>query len=96
MHDVAMKLVKCFAIGLGKDESYFDSWFQDECSSVFRAIHYEPREGNFNEQKEEIHLSAEHFKLVTPEHTDSGFITLLSTFMYPGLQVLIDGEYKSI
>ena len=35
-------------------------------------------------------------KLVTPEHSDSGFVTLLSTFMYHGLQVLIDGEYRSI
>ena len=85
MHDVAMKLVKCFAIGLGKKETYFDSWFQDECSSVFRAIHYLPRDTDFENQKEEIRLSADHFKLVTPEHNDSGFITLLSTFMYPGL-----------
>ena len=36
------------------------------------------------------------FKLVTPEHCDSGFVTLLSTFMYHGLQVEIDGEYRSI
>lgn len=85
MHNVAMKLVRCFAIGLGKEESYFDSWFKDECSSVLRAIHYKPREGDFSGQQEEIRLSAEHFRLVTPEHTDSGFITLLSTFMYPGL-----------
>jgi len=35
-------------------------------------------------------------KLTTPEHSDSGFITLLTTFGYPGLQVLMDGEYKSI
>ena len=96
MHTTAMRLVKCFAIGLGKNEDYFNSWFEKECSSVFRAIHYNPREGNFDNQKEETRLSAEHFKLVTPEHTDSGFLTLLSTFMYPGLQVLIDGEYKSI
>ncbi len=35
-------------------------------------------------------------KLTTPEHADTGFMTLLTTFGYPGLQVLIDGEYKSI
>ena len=35
-------------------------------------------------------------KLTCPEHADTGFITLLSTFNYPGLQVEIDGEYKSI
>ena len=48
MHTTAMKLVKCFAIGLGKNEDYFNSWFEKECSSVFRAIHYNPREGNFD------------------------------------------------
>lgn len=33
---------------------------------------------------------------MAPEHKDSGFLTLLSTFMYPGLQVEIDGEFRSI
>jgi len=33
---------------------------------------------------------------VTPEHADSGFITILSTFMYPGLEVEINGEYRPI
>jgi isopenicillin N synthase-like dioxygenase len=35
-------------------------------------------------------------KLVTPEHADSGFVTLLNTFMFQGLQVEINGEYKSV
>jgi isopenicillin N synthase-like dioxygenase len=48
MHDVAMKLVKCFAIGLGKEENYFDPWFKDECSSSFRVIHYLPRDTDFD------------------------------------------------
>ena len=34
--------------------------------------------------------------MTTPEHCDSGFITLLSTLGYPGLQVLIDGEFKDV
>ena len=75
MHKLALQLISCLAVGLGKRADYFDSWFKDECSSVFRAIHYNPRgeqQGN---------------RLVTPEHADSGFITLLSTFMYPGLEV---------
>ena len=41
-------------------------------------------------------MKKDDIKLVTPEHTDSGFITLLTTFMYPGLQVEINGEYRSI
>ena len=35
-------------------------------------------------------------ELVTPEHADSGFITLLSTFMFQGLEVEINGEYLPI
>jgi len=85
MHDLALNLIKCFAIGFGKSEEYFYGWFEKECSSVFRAIHYLPRDCILKSQKEETKLSEENFRLVTPEHTDSGFITLLSTFMYPGL-----------
>ena len=41
-------------------------------------------------------LSEESLKLITPEHSDSGFITILSTFGFPGLQVLYKGEYQSV
>jgi len=34
--------------------------------------------------------------LVTPEHCDTSFLTLLSTFGNHGLQVEIDGVYRSI
>ena len=51
-----------------------------------RAIHYKARDRS----KEYKSI------LATPEHADSGFITLLSTFGYPGLQVEIDGIYRSI
>ena len=92
MHALALKLLSCLSIGVGKSANYFDPWFKDECSSVFRAIRYEPRKNG----GAGLDLKTEELKLVTPEHTDSGFITLLSTFMFQGLQVEIDGEYKSI
>lgn len=42
-------------------------------------------------------LSSEELKFTTPIHTDSGFLTLLSTFNYHGLQVDIGaGNYKSV
>lgn len=90
MHDLAMSLIRSFAEGLGKDKHYFDPWFKDESTAVFRGLHYKPRPSdvildNPNDQK-----------LVAPEHSDSGFITLLTTFMYPGLQVLLEGEYRSV
>jgi len=32
------------AIGLGKEDNYFDPWFKNYCSSTFRTIHYLPRD----------------------------------------------------
>ena len=91
MHNLARTLISCLAIGLGKKGDYFDPWFKDECSAIMRGIHYTPREEN-----SDLELSEQERKLVTPEHTDSGFITLLSTFMFPGLEVEINGEYQPI
>lgn len=88
-----MKLISYVAIGLGKDRDFFKPWFAGECLSTFRSIHYLPR--GMSGAKSDL-LSEEDFKLTTPEHADSGFITLLTTFGYPGLQVLMDGQYRSI
>ena len=91
MHSVALKTLRSLSSSLGKSSNYFDPWFKDECSSEFRAIHYKPREAGKGHT-----LSQDEHRLVTPPHTDSGFVTLLSTFMYKGLQVEIDGKYRSI
>jgi isopenicillin N synthase-like dioxygenase len=90
MHDLAISLIRSFAVGLGKNKNYFDPWFKDESTAVFRGLHYLPRPSSV------ILDNPDHQKLVAPEHTDSGFITLLTTFMYPGLQVLLEGEYRSV
>jgi isopenicillin N synthase-like dioxygenase len=50
MHRLSLLVISCMSIGLGKSAHYFDPWFKDECSSTFRAIHYKPREGKFEEQ----------------------------------------------
>lgn len=77
-------------MGLGKNADYFDSWFAEECSSVWRGIHYKPRPAD--QLLDDARLS----KLTAPEHRDSGFITLLTTFMYPGLQVEYDGKFRDV
>jgi isopenicillin N synthase-like dioxygenase len=42
-------------------------------------------------------LPPDELRLTTPIHTDSGFLTFLSTFGYPGLQVDVgEGVYKSV
>ena len=88
-----MRLISYMALGLGKDKDFFKPWFENECLSTFRSIHYLPR--GTSGARSDL-LSEDDFKLTTPGHCDSGFITMLTTFGYPGLQVLMDGEYKSI
>lgn len=86
LHDLSLRLVSALAVGLDKPVNYFDDWFRQECSSNIRLLHYLPRDPT-KEYKS---------RLVAPEHSDSGFITLLTTFGFPGLQVEIDGSYRSI
>lgn len=82
------------AEGLGKSPDFFDPWFKKECSSCIRGIHYLPRKNKKAAAYDK--LDKKLVKLVTPEHCDSGFVTILSTFGYPGLQVEINGKYESI
>lgn len=83
MHKVGLRLIRCIALGLGKNKYYFDPWFKDECSSVFRSQYYLPRLNSDN-------------KLICPEHRDSGFLTILNTFSFPGLQVEYKGKYHDV
>ena len=80
-------------MGLKLDRHYFRDWFEHDSLSTLRSVHLLPRDGKVVDSSK---LDAETFKLTTPEHSDSGFITLLSTLGYPGLQVQIDGEFKSV
>ena len=88
-----MKLLEFLAIGLGKERDFFKEWFEIDSLSTFRAIHILPRASGIVDSS---NMTDEHFKLTTPEHRDSGFITILSTLGFPGLQVEIDGEFKSV
>ena len=90
MHQCCMRILRCLSMGLGKSPDYFDPWFAEECSSVWRGIHYKPRPSD--QKLDDPRLQ----KLTAPEHRDSGFITLLSTFMYPGLQVEYDGKFRDV
>ena len=87
MHSVALKLAKYIAIGLGKPEDIFIPWFEKDCLSTLRSIHIEPRKAGLVDSSK---LSKESYKLTTPAHKDSGFITILSTLGYPGLEVLLN------
>lgn len=94
MHTLGIKLMSHIAEGFGKQPDYFDSWFMNDTCSTLRLIHYLPRSAGVVDSS---NLSQEDLKLTTPIHADSGFLTLLSTFNFPGLQVeTSEGVYKSI
>lgn len=82
MHALSLQLLEYLAIGLGKDRKLFHQWFEHDSLSTQRAIHILPRSAGIVDSSA---LNAEHVKLTTPEHCDSGFLTILSTFGYPGL-----------
>ena len=80
---ICLELISIIAEGLGKSPNYFEPWFKDSCSSVFRAIHYLPRHDKRAAASD--NMNNHDRMLVTPEHSDSGFMTVLDTFNYPGL-----------
>jgi isopenicillin N synthase-like dioxygenase len=79
---IGIKLASLIAIGLGKPRDFFKSWFEKDSLSTFRSIMYLPRCKSVVKQDK---LSSESLKLTTPAHADTGFLTLLTTFGYPGL-----------
>ena len=80
--NLSLKLASYIAIGLGKDRDFFKSWFECDSASCFRTINCQPR----CESKVDMsNISEEHLKLTTSEHTDSDFLTILTTFGYAGL-----------
>mmetsp|Transcript_10144 Transcript_10144/g.16615 ORF Transcript_10144/g.16615 Transcript_10144/m.16615 type:complete len:343 (+) Transcript_10144:454-1482(+) len=91
--NVALLVVELLAEGLGKDAGFFEHWFRKSTLTTFRSIHYLPRSAAVVDSNE---LTVEQAKLTTPEHSDSGFLTFLATFGYPGLQVLVGEEYVDV
>ena len=90
---LGLKLAEYIAIGLGKDRHFFRDWFTGAPLSTFRTIKYLPRSQSTVKSDQ---LKAEEYRLTTPPHCDSGFMTILATFGYPGLQVLYNGKYRYV
>ena len=92
MTEVAWKIVQLLAIGLEKEEHYFDDLFLHKPMSTLRLMHYPVRPGPIPEaaKKDDIVLTC-------LEHTDTAFATFLSTFDYKGLQILQeDGSWLDV
>ena len=86
MSDLLLEVAHLLAIGLGKEENYFDELFLHEPMSTLRLMHYPLREGLIPEAaRKEGHV------LSCLEHTDTVFVTFLCTFGYRGLQILEGG-----
>ena len=76
--NLTLEIVHLLAMGLGQKETYFDELFLHKPLSTLRLMHYPVR-------PEPIPEAAKKDGLV---HTDTCFITLLSTFENKGLQIL--------
>ena len=85
MHRVCMQIIGLISEGLGKRKDYFDPWFKKDCFSFLRAIHQLPNDLSKGDGELLFQKRHEDPKFITQEHSDYSFITLLSTFGYPGL-----------
>ena len=82
MSDNALDVTRLLALGLGMKEDAFDHMFLSKPCSTLRLLRYPPRP----EPIPEKFMEGDHI-IVTADHCDTTFLTLLSTFDYPGLQI---------
>jgi len=83
------RILGYLALKLGKRQDFFEQWFEQGSLSTLRHIHYKPRTTS---AVDDSLLNEEQLRMVTPPHTDSGLLTMLSTFGFPGLQVRVCRE----
>ena len=81
--NASIEIIRLIGIGLRLGENFFDPMFLPQSQSTLRLINYpvhnfEPPKSAYNEEGK---------LMSTEEHTDSGLVTLLSTFDYEGLEV---------
>ncbi|MHA6192992.1 2-oxoglutarate and iron-dependent oxygenase domain-containing protein [Pseudomonas wadenswilerensis] len=82
MHALSLTLLRAMAVALGIEEDFFDQRFADPIS-VFRMIHYPPRQTASSAEQQGAGA-----------HTDYGCVTLLYQDSAGGLQVRsLDGEW---
>ncbi|XP_013398185.1 2-oxoglutarate-dependent dioxygenase mpl2 [Lingula anatina] len=82
MSNCGMEVMRLIACSLGMENDTFDGLFMKKPLSTLRLLHYPPRDCEPIPQARDGH-----FTLHCSDHTDSGFVTLLSTFHYGGLQI---------
>ena len=92
MRTLSLEIVRLLALGLGKEDRYFDELFLHKPMSTLRLMHYPLRDELIPDTaKKDGHV------LTCLEHTDTNFATFLSTFGYKGLQVMTaDGSWTDV
>ena len=92
MVETGLEITRLLAIGLGKPENYFDELFLHKPLSTLRLMHYPIRPEPVPEAAKKDGLV-----LTCLEHSDTPFITFLSTFYNKGLQIMQkDGSWIDV
>lgn len=92
MNTLMLDIVHLLAIGLGREETYFDELFLQKPLCSLRLMHYPVRPEPIPEAAKKDGLV-----LTCLEHTDTNFATFLSTFENKGLQILQqDGSWMDV
>lgn len=82
MTQSGIEVTRLIALGLGMDEHAFDDMFLTKPLSTLRLLRYPPRPEPIPEE----FLEGD-YVIVTCDHADSTFLTMLATFDYAGLQI---------
>jgi isopenicillin N synthase-like dioxygenase len=90
---IAREILRHISDGFGLESNFFDKWYERDTLSTFSVNHYCPRDRGITQNDQ---VKAEQYYVTIAQHTDSGFVTLLSTLGYPGLQIFKDDVWRSI
>jgi isopenicillin N synthase-like dioxygenase len=90
---VAREILMHIAIAFKLDPQFFDKFYDRDTLSTFSVNHYCPRDRGITKNDE---IKGEQYYITIAQHTDTGFVTLLATLGYPGLQIHKDGRFQSV
>lgn len=92
-HKTGLEILRLTAIGLGIEENALAELFEDKPLSTFRLLHYPPWVG----APPKAAIIEDGRVVTTPDHTDTDFMALLTTFHYKGLEVMTtSGEWAKV
>lgn len=93
LHNTALEILRLTALGLGIEEDSFEEIFAKRPCSTFRIMHYPP----WTSDPPTTAYTEDGKTLITPAHTDTNFLTLLTRFNYGGLEIQTqDGSWVEV